>query len=359
MNTKINNVGFSSILFFTSQVMFLGLGITQILNSCKTGSIISVILGSLIGYFLLPIFIKFYDIEKDLTLFQKLEKLYGNFFGKIINFILFILFLFYFIYTLWSINAYIQNKYLSNTPSIIILILFLIPVTICTNYGIKTISKVSLNLFIITILEIILSFSNLSTHVQIENLKPFFNTPITGIIKNAFIFSSYFLTPAFVMTVIPKNLVESPDKIKKWIKFFYIFSSINFILLFTFIIGVFGIDLAKLYYYPEFILLKKINYFDFIQHIENILSSQWLYSSFIGDVIVLNFLKYYLKHINKDSNYILYLITLICLILAIFIFKNSTIGYNFVKKYFVYILTIPLLILILTSNLIYKLKKSK
>ena len=161
------------------------------------------------------------------------------------------------------------------------------------------------------------------------------------------------------MTVIPKNLVESPDKIKKWIKFFYIFSSINFILLFTFIIGVFGIDLAKLYYYPEFILLKKINYFDFIQHIENILSSQWLYSSFIGDVIVLNFLKYYLKHINKDSNYILYLITLICLILAIFIFKNSTIGYNFVKKYFVYILTIPLLILILTSNLIYKLKKSK
>ena len=89
MNTKINNVGFSSILFFTSQVMFLGLGITQILNSCKTGSIISVILGSLIGYFLLPIFIKFYDIEKDLTLFQKLEKLYGKFFGKIINFILF------------------------------------------------------------------------------------------------------------------------------------------------------------------------------------------------------------------------------------------------------------------------------
>lgn len=359
MNTKISDKGFSSIIFFSSQTMFLGLGITQILNSCKNDSITSVIIGSIIGFIILPIFINFCNIEKDLTLFQKIENIYGKYIGKIINFILFVIFLLYFTYTLWSINAYIQNKYLSNTPSIIILILFLIPVVICTKLGIKTISKVSLNLFVITLIEIIFSFFNLATHIEIDNLKPLFHTSFITILKNSFVFASYFLTPAFVMTVIPKNLIENSSKVGKLIKYFYVFSSINFILIFTFIIGVFGIDLAKLYYYPEFTLLKKINYFDFIQHIENILSSQWLYSLFISDVMGLNFIKYYLKHVNRDNNILLLIITTLCLVSSIFIFKNSTIGYNFVKNYFILVFSIPLFLLLAISNIKYKIKKSK
>lgn len=357
MNTKISDKGFSSIIFFSSQAMFLGLGITQILNSAGTGSIISIFLGGIIGLLILPIIMKFYDYEKDLTLFQKIEKIYGKILGKLINLILFVLFFLYFIYTLWSINAYIQNKYLSDTPSIIILIMFLIPVIVCVNSGIKTIAKVSLNLFVIALIEIIFSFSNLVTHVEIENLKPFFNTSFFTILKNAFIFLSYFLTPTFVMLTIPKNSIENSSKLNKCILRFYIFGVINFILLFTFIIGVFGIDLAKLYYYPEFTLLKKINYFDFIQHIENILSSEWLYSLFISDVIGLNFIKDYLKHINKDRKITLYIIIIISLILSIFIFKNSTIGYNFVNKYYIYILSLPLLILCILSNILTKKEK--
>ena len=49
MNTKISNKGFTSIIFFISQTLFLGVGITQIINSAKTGSIYSLIIGSILG----------------------------------------------------------------------------------------------------------------------------------------------------------------------------------------------------------------------------------------------------------------------------------------------------------------------
>ena len=141
MHTKINKYGFCSIIFFVSQSMFLGVGITQILNSSENGSIFSVILCMIFSLLLLLIIIKFCDYEKDLTLFEKLEKLFGKNLGKIINTCLVILFIIYFIYCLWSVNTYIQNKYLDNTPSIIILLIFLIPVVWCSK-DIKVIAKV-------------------------------------------------------------------------------------------------------------------------------------------------------------------------------------------------------------------------
>ena len=161
-----------------------------------------------------------------------------------------------------------------------------------------------------------------------------------------------------MISSIPKNQIENQQKLSKSILIFYIFASISFILLFIFIIGIFGIELSQLFYYPEFTLLKKINYFDFIQHIENILSAQWLYSLFISDVIGLHFIKDYLKYLKMDKKYILLVISLISLITSIFIFKNSTVGYNFVKKYFIIILTIPIFALCVISDIIIIIKKN-
>ena len=122
-------------------------------------------------------------------------------------------------------------------------------------------------------------------YVEIDNLKPFFNTPILTILKDAFIYASYFVTPTFMMITVPNNRIYDSKNLNKTIVLFYIFCSIYFIILFTLIIGIFGIELSKLFYYPEFTLMKKINYFDFIQHIENILSAQWIYSLFISTVM--------------------------------------------------------------------------
>ncbi len=354
MNTKISNKGFASLLYFLSQSMFLGVGITQILNSSEQSSPLSIILGFLIGFLILYFFIKLFNYEKDLDLFKKIEKLFGKTFGNILNIILVLLFILYFIYTLWSIQLYIQNKYLDKTPSIIILLLFLMPVIYSVNSGVKTICKVSLIIFFIAIIEILLSIFGLTSFIEIDNLKPFFTIPFSTILKNSLYFISYFLTPIILMLTIPKNQIENQNKLNKRIIGFYIFGCINFLLLFTFIISIFGIELAKLFYYPEFTLIKRINYFDFIQHVENILSTQWLFSLFISSVMSLFFIKSYLNHKNIDRKKIYYPLIIIILIISTMLFKNTTIAYDIVKNYFVFIYTIPIFLLIIISLIVVK-----
>ena len=359
MYTKVSKRGFSSIIFFISQSLFLGIGLTQILNSSENSSPLSVILGFILGFFILYLFFKLFDYEKDLSLFEKFEKIFGKTIGNIINFVLVCLFLLYFIYTLWSIQIYIQNKYLDKTPSFLIILLFLIPIVYSVNKNIKTIAKTSLIIFIITIVEIILSIFGLTSIFEISNLKPFFNKSFITILKNALYFISYFLTPLFLMLTVPKNTIEDSKNLNKSIIIFYVFGAINFFLLFTFIIGVFGIDLAKLFYYPEFTLVKKINYFNFIEHVENILSTQWLFSLFMSGVMNLLFFRKYLEYKNIDNKILYYLVIAISLVISTNLFKNTTIGYHAVKNLYKFIYSIPLLILVFISIIIIKFKKSK
>ena len=357
MNTKISKKGFASIIYFITQVMFLRVGTTQILNSAKSGSIYSIVLGSLFSLIILFFIIKLCNYEKDLTLFEKIEKLYGKF-GKIINLFLVIIFSLFFIYLLWSINSYVQNKYLDQTPSYIILLLFLIPTIWCATLDMKTIAKVSLSLFFISIIMILFSISNLFMSIDFENFKPFFNTPFFTIIKNALVFTAYFVTPTFMMITVPKNMIYDSKNLTKEVTKFYILSEINYICIFIFIIGIFGVELAKIFSYPEYSLMKKVNYFDFIQHIENIATIQFLYCLFISNVMSLNFIKSYLIHIKKYKKIPYFIIIGICLFLSLILFNNTTIGYNFIKKYYIYIYSIPLLLIVIISDLLIKIKKN-
>ena len=354
MNTKISKKGFSSIIYFTSQVMFLRVGTTQILNSARNGSIYSIILGIIFSLIILYFIIRLCNYEKDLSLFEKIEKLYGKTIGNIINLFLFVIFILFFIYLLWSVNSYVQNKYLDQTPSYIILLLFLIPTIWCCNSGVKTIAKVSFSLFIISVLMIIFAISNLT-----ENFKPFFNTPFISILKNALIFTAYFVTPTFMMITIPKNIIFDSKNLTKSVTKFYLLSALNYLLIFIFIIGIFGIELSSMYSYPEYSLMKKVNYFDFIQHVENIATIQFLYCFFISNVMSLNFIKEYLNYKNQNKKILFYMIIGISLYTSLVLFKNTTIAYNFIKKYYIYIYSIPLLIILLSSCFFIKIKKKE
>ena len=356
MNTKISKIGFSSIYYFLTQVMFLKVGTTQILNSSNSSCVLSIILGSVFSLIILYFIFKIYDYEKDLSIFKKIEKLYGKYLGNTINLFLAIIFTLFFIYLLYSINSYVQNKYLDKTPSYIILILFLIPVIYCSIYNIKVIAKASLSVFFISIFMVLFSISNLFIKIDFENFKPFFNTSFLTILKNSLIFTSYFVTPTFLLLITPKNTIYDSKNSNKNITLFFILSLINYLCIFIFIIGIFGIDLAKVFAYPEYSLMKKVNYFDFIQHVENIATIQFLYCFFISNVMCLFFIKEYLKYINKFNNIIFFIIISMCLLISLSLFKNTTIGYNFVSKYYIFIYSIPLLFLLIISNILIKIK---
>ena len=292
MNTKISKKGFSSICYFLTQVMFLKVGTTNILNSAKTGCIFSIILGCIFSMIFLFFLLKLFNYEKDLSIFKKIEKLYGKTIGNIINLLLCIIFTLFIIYLLYGVNSYVQNKYLDKTPSFIILFLFLIPTVWCVLTNIKVISKVSLSLFFISIVVILFAILNLFIKIDFDNFKPLFSEPFFNIIKNSLIFTSYFVTPSFLLLTTPKNMIYDSKNINKDITKFFVLSEINYLCLFIFIIGIFGINLARIFSYPEYTLMKKVNYFDFIQHIENVTTIQFLYCFFISSVMSLNFIKF-------------------------------------------------------------------
>ena len=355
MNLKIGNKEYSSILFFISETLFLSVGLSDILNKSLNDAIISGIIGIILSFIFLYLILKFNDYEKDLNIFGKLDKLYGKLIGNIISIILVILSILYFIYLLWSQNIYVQNKYLEETSSIITTLFFLLPVLYLVKKDMKVISKVSIAVFFVTILELLFSYLNLFNKIDLNNYLPIFNTKISNILISSIKYASYSITPVIFLLVTPKNSINNSDKLNRNLYIINLISGIKFIIVVSFLIGIFGIDLSKLFYYPEYSLVKKINTLNFIQNVQNILTINSIYKLLISEVLSLFFIKTYFEYKNYNK-IIFYIMIIISVLLSFNLFSNSTIGYNFIKDYYVFIYTIPILLLIIISNIKTKIK---
>ena len=355
MNLKIGNKEYSSILFFISETLFLSVGLPDILNKSLNDAIISGIIGIILSFIFLYLILKFNDYEKDLNIFGKLDKLYGKYIGNLISIILVILSILYFIYLLWSQNIYVQNKYLEETSSIITTLFFLLPVLYLVKKDMKVISKVSIAVFFVTILELLFSYLNLFNKIDLNNYLPIFNTKISNILISSIKYASYSITPVIFLLVTPKNSINNPDKLNRNLYIINLISGIKFIIVISFLIGIFGIDLSKLFYYPEYSLIKKINTLNFIQNVQNILTINSIYKLLISEVLSLFFIKTYFEYKNYNK-IIFYIMIIISVLLSINLFSNSTIGYNFIKDYYIFIYTIPILLLIFISNIKTKIK---
>ena len=355
MNLKIGNKEYSSILFFISETLFLSVGLSDILNKSLNDAIISGIIGIILSFIFLYLILKFNDYEKDLNIFGKLDKLYGKYIGNLISIILVILSILYFIYLLWSQNIYVQNKYLEETSSIITTLFFLLPVLYLVKKDMKVISKVSIAVFFVTILELLFSYLNLFNKIDLNNYLPIFNTKISNILISSIKYASYSITPVIFLLVTPKNSINNPDKLNRNLYIINLISGIKFIIVISFLIGIFGIDLSKLFYYPEYSLIKKINTLNFIQNVQNILTINSIYKLLISEVLSLFFIKTYFEYKNYNK-IIFYIMIIISVLLSINLFSNSTIGYNFIKDYYIFIYTIPILLLIFISNIKTKIK---
>ena len=214
----------------------------------------------------------------------------------------------------------------------------------------KVISKVSIAIFIVTIFEIIFSYSNLINKVDFNNFKPIFNTSISNIVISSIKYASYSISPVIFLLTTSKNEIEKAKELNKNLYIFNLVSGIKFLLTILFLIGIFGIDLSKMFYYPEYSLMKKINTFNFIQNVQNILTINSIYNLLISEVLSLYFVKKYFEH-KKINNTLFYLLVIILVIISINFFKNSTVGYNFIKNNLLYLFTIPVFSIIIISNI--------
>lgn len=348
---KISNLEFLSLIVIILISTFSGININIIKNSNGINGWISVLLSYFIGIIPLLLYLYISKYKENLSLNDKIKCLFKKHYN-IINFFLSLILINIGMILLFNSNNFIISQLLYRTPAIMINILIILLAIYHNSKGINSITRVSFILLIINIFLFFIAFISLSYNIKIDNFLPFLKENTNHILLTSIKIASITTLPIIITLCIPKNQLSNPNAFNKHIIISYIISSIiSFIIVLT-TYGILGIDLLKIYEYPEYIVLKKVKLFNFLERIENIISNIWI----IGNYIYITLIMYYIN-INasialnkKKNNTIINFITgVLLIILSTIIFKNNTIFHNYVEGTFPYLVMLLFVFYIIIS----------
>lgn len=363
MKNKFEIFEMNALIYFIMRAGFIGIAANAVIDIAHVDSYLSPIIGTLIGIIFVNLYIKIAEINPDKNINENLIDLFGEKIGKII-----IIFITIFVFSLniilyYDIVNFITSEYLYFTPKSAIAIVLAIPFIYLLSHDIKVICRAAVILFFISLALYILSISGLVNQINFDNLLPFLENGINPVIKGTLIYTAYITLPIFLLTIIPKNSIKNANQYKRKINRYYLLLSLILIISETVLISVLGIDLAQLYQYPDYHLLRRINLGGFIQRIESLLAVQWIICIFVMVVFcgyyIVNSLSFVLKIKNNKALNII--IPILVMYLSMTIFKNNTIATKveiIYYPYFLYffLLLIPLIIYI--TNLFKKKKNT-
>jgi len=331
-NNIINKLQFCSMFILLNVAPFLGTGIYLLIRKVKIDAYISVIIGSILSILIVFIFLKILNYEPSLPINKKINKLFGQKLGFIINLICIISLFIIGIFTMFNLTNFIVSQFLSETPLYIIGILFSLVIIYINIKGIETLSRTSLILLIINLILTTIAFLELTTQFDISNLKPVLEHGLKNPLIGALYFVTLNINPLLILLIIPKDSIIANEKIKKWIIITYIITVIIMFLFLFFTLSTLGIHLASIYQYPEYMVLKKLTLFNFLDRIENIIVIQWIFGLYTLLSCIVYYISNSIKFENK-SKLLPILITLSILITSLIVFKNNTmfneLSYNF------------------------------
>ena len=354
-NNKINSLQFGTLFSFTILSTLIGIGFNNVTRIAKVDSYISIIIAYIIGFIPLILFIYLFNQEKTIT--ELTKETFGKTLGTIINYLLLIPILIIGISSVYSISNFMVSQFLSDTPIIIIYTIPSLVILYGLTKGIETISRTSLILYIIMILLFFIAIFGLVPQIEISNYKPILEHGITNPLKGSLLFILSDIIPLFVMLSISKKNIINKEKTTKSIILFYTISIIIMFLNISMTIGTLGIHLTDMYQYPEYMVLKQITLFNFLDRIENFITIQWVFRTFMLVSITVYYIQNTIKE-NTNSKILPALILTTIILLNIIIFKNNTIFTNFALKIYPYT-NLFLLILIIIISLGVFIKKQR
>lgn len=256
-----------SLVYFLTNCFFLASGYSLIYRLCGKDSWIAMIMGTVFGTIIISILNhSSFNKTKNYVLKNKLKNIERIIHLLFYSFIIFI--------NITVVRIFTTSFLLTKTPGIFITIPFICLAYLCASKGLHTISKVSeilmpISLFIILINSLaVLKDGNISYFL-----------PILAISKSKlFLGSIYFM----IFTTIPNLLIfDIKIELKKHIKY-YLTSSLITIIIGTIIIYVLGPSLIKIFRFPEYMVLKQLKIFNFVEKIENIAGMIWFFNLFIS-----------------------------------------------------------------------------
>ena len=332
---KITNIQFSSLIFFPILALFSGIGTHNTIKIAEVDSYISVFLAYILGFLPILLFMLIFNYKKDLNIVDKVKYLFGDTLGMIINYVINILVLFIGVTLLNGITNFAISQFLAETPIMVLMILIGIILVYNVSLGIETISRVAVIFLAIIIILTIMSTSGVLPHFEMSNIKPFLEYGLEQPFKGSIVLTLTNVIPIFVLLVIPKGKINDNRNTNKWLIGFYTLAFIFIFMAMLLTIGALGIYLCNIYQYPEYTVLKKISLFNFLDRIENFIYVKWILSSFVYLALIIYYLKTSIK--NDSKKLVPTIIVGAMIYIALNIFKNNTIFYNFILKIYPYI----------------------
>ncbi|MBR4231401.1 MAG: hypothetical protein IKR74_04535 [Bacilli bacterium] len=306
-----------SITYFLTRPFFFGIIYSQIFGLSETDSIISCLLGTIIGLFIIFLISKMDYSDKKFKTIQ----------------IFFYLFLF--ILAISSIETYASSFLLTKTPKIIIIIPAIMLVSYANQKDMSVIKKCAFIFAIISIFSTIIICLLLSNYLNIQNILPFFSHKPLNILKSAMIFG--------VMSASPNILLKDENiPLKNHLIFYLITTIINTTIAFL-TLAILTPDVAKIYSYPEYMVLKRIRIFEFIENIENLSVLIWYFDYFFLLVYIFKKMQEIIK-----KRVIFFIIIIMTTLLTTFFIANDFYITIWIYKYSSIIISTFLILFIST-----------
>lgn len=345
--------------FFVAVTLFVGFGDVRMMAVAGNSSLLSVVIGTFIGIIPLLIIIYISSFTKENSLFYVLKDKFGIL-GIVLNILLCFSAIAFLFLTSWLFVQFVISQFLTRNSYYILAFVFFAICAFTASKGIQVISRVSVILYFITFIAIAIIIGFLIPNVELDNVIPIFDVSKVHFIKSLFLITCLTSIPCFIMLGVSRKDLVDEKKYKYSLIFGYVLACIISLIILFFIISVYGIDLAKIFSYPAYNVLKKIRALNFIERVENIASVS-IFAFYFGSFFAtLHFCNMCLKDSfsiksKVVSNILIYVIGILVPIISIWFFKQEYI--NLVYKCFpfaasgVLILLIFIALLLFISNL--------
>ncbi|MDE5538979.1 MAG: spore germination protein, partial [Bacilli bacterium] len=290
----------SHIVYYLTRNLFLGFGFSLLFDKSTKDSYIGILLGMALGL----LFMYGYSYIIKLKGKKTLKEIFKNqqTLGLITRIILLIVSVIILTYVLVIYKIFIVSFLLVSSPELFITIPFIILATMAAFKGIKGITRLSSSLVVVSIVFSVLIGACLFCLVETTNLLPILTTPPMGILETT-------LTYAGISTFPNILILHITDNSKGIIKT-YVLASILLFLAAICINGVLGEALVNIFRFPEYMVLKQIKLFNFIEKMENVLSIIWIIDLFITGSMAIYSIKEMMPQKNNKACTIISLVIL-------------------------------------------------
>ena len=312
-----------ALTYFISQMLFSGTIFSTMFNKSGADSLIACFLGIIIGLLII------YLIHKM------------NFDSNSFRLIQIALYLYFIIIFLSTVETFVNSFLLYNTPVIFILI----PVVIFGTYGAfkstTTLRKAATIFIFMSISFYLLTILSLTSYLNLNNILPLLTHKPIKIISSAFTFG--------ILSAFPNILLKEENiPLKKHLLFYTIASLFNTYICF-YTLAVLTPNVAKIYSFPEYMVLKRIKILGFIDNIENLSSIAWYFDYYY-------FISFAFKRLyNIIKNKIIYFVVII--LTALFTINIIVNNYHITLLFYKSSTLVMSIFLLLMCTTIFKKKK--